>query len=141
MPERSALREALSEFLGQTQFHKFVQTGVRRGRLKYWQEEAWSRFVAARPDMGVGLEELAAALRICELHGRELLAGTAKVFHGCVDYAPVYIVTRNKLFPHAAVDIVSTEGAPFAGDNAQIWYCTECREAHVEWMKKRDSRG
>ena len=46
------------------------------------------------------MEELAVALRICELHGAELLPDTVEVFRGCRDYADWYIQALNRLFPH-----------------------------------------
>ena len=110
MVEAVALRQALAAFLGDERFRQFVKEGIRRGRLRFWQEQEWDRFATLHPGFAVGLDELALALRICELHGQELLADTVEVFRGCADYADWYIEARNRLFPHAASDSWSTEG-------------------------------
>ena len=47
MTDATALRQALAAFLGDAQYRKFVQRGVRRGRRAYWQEQVWTRFTAA----------------------------------------------------------------------------------------------
>jgi hypothetical protein len=141
MPEPAAVRQALSDFLGDAQFRKFVQRGVRRGRLQYWQEEAWNRFITAKPEMRIGLDELASVLRICELHGNELLSGTAAVVDCCIEYAPEYFAARTQLFPHAPLRIVSTEGAPYSRGRVEIGYCPECRDAEAEWMRRHQPNG
>lgn len=135
--DAAALRLAFADFLGEERFRKFVRQGLRRGRLRFWQEEAWSLFITAHPEFAVSLDELRVALRVCEVHGRELLPGTAKVFHGCRDYADHYIKARNELFPHAMSGPVSTEGAAFTGDSVEVWYCPECRDAEVAWRAGR----
>ena len=137
MAEAVALRQALADFLGDERFRKFVHQGVRRGRLRFWQEQEWDRFASAHPEFAVGLEELAVVLRICRLHGDELLPDTVEVFHGCRDYAKWYIEACNKLFPHASSAPWSTEGMPFDGDRIEVWYCRACRQAKAEWESKR----
>jgi hypothetical protein len=140
MANAVALRQALAGFLGEDRFWKFVQQGVRRGRLRFWQAQEWDRFTAAYPEFAVRLEELAGVLRICTLHGQELLPDTVEVFHGCRDYADWYLEARNSLFPYAAADPWSTEGAPFDGDRIGVWYCPACRQAKAEWEAKRGNR-
>lgn len=137
MGNAAALREALAAFLGDGQYRKFVQQGVYRGRLRYWQEEAWGRFAAAHPEFVVGPDELAAALRVCHLHGDELRPDTAEVFHGCMDLVQWYVEARNRLFPHAAQDVVSTEGRPFEGDRIGVLFCPSCRAAREAWESRR----
>lgn len=134
MAEAAILRQALAAFLGEERFRKFVRQGVRRGRLRYWQAQEWARFTAAHPESAVSLEELEAALRVCELHGRELLPDSVGVIRACVDYADGYIEAWNRLFPHAAPGPVSTEGAPFEQNRVDVWYCPVCREARTKWM-------
>jgi len=132
-----ALRVALESFLGNAQFRKFVRQGFGRGRLRYWQQEEWDRFVAAHPQYEVSMSELETALRICDLHAEELLPDTAEVFHGNLDYADWYIQARTRLFPHAAEDAVSTEGTSITGERVAVWYCAACRAARAEWQAKR----
>jgi hypothetical protein len=101
MADTTALRRALAAFLGEARFRKFVQEGFRRGRLRYWQEREWSRFTDTHAEFAIGLDELAVALRMCEVHGQELLPDTVEVVRGCVDYAEQYMRVHNQLFPHA----------------------------------------
>src|SRR5436305_10464151 len=101
MATAAALRQALADFLGEERFRKFVRQGIHRGRLRFWQEQEWARFTAAHPESAVSLEELAVALRICELHGQELLPDTVEVFRGCIDHTQWYGEARQRLFPHA----------------------------------------
>jgi len=137
MVDATGLRRALAAFLGDAQYRKFVQQGVRRGRLRFWQEQAWAGFVAAHPALAVGADELAAALRVCHLHGDELRPDTAEVVHGCLDWARSYVEARARLFPHAAEDVVPTEGRPFVGDRIGVWYCPSCRAARRAWEARR----
>ena len=69
MVEPLELRRAFAVFLGHGRFRKFVRQGFRKGRLRYWQEREWRRFNAAHPEFGVGLDELAVALRTGPLPG------------------------------------------------------------------------
>src|SRR4051794_27068602 len=104
MVDAVTLRQAFAAFLGEERFRAFVrqlaapemylgrpgshwppesiQPDRPRG-LRYWQQQEWSRFTATHPEFATSAEELARALRICEVHGRELLPDTAEVFHGC----------------------------------------------------------
>jgi hypothetical protein len=127
------LRHALHSFLGDEQYRKFVQQGLHRGRLRFWQQDAWAKFVAARPEMSVALQELESALHVCHVHGDELCPDTAEVFHGCVDLVQSYCEVRNRLFPRSALDIVSTEGNPDFPDIVTVWYCPTCRTAYSAW--------
>jgi hypothetical protein len=137
MADVAALRQALAAFLGEARYRKFVERGLRRGRLAYWQEQEWGRFTDAHPEFAVSPDDLAVALRVCHLHGDELRPATAEVIHGCVDLARWYVEARNRLFPHAASGPVSTEGAPFEGDRVGVWYCPACRQAEAEWRTNR----
>lgn len=75
------LRWAFAEFIGDRKFCDFVRHCGTTGRLLYWQEEAWRRFVVARPEWAVSLDELRAALRFCIDHGGDLVAGPVGVWY------------------------------------------------------------
>lgn len=138
MAEPATLRRALAAFLGVGRFRKFVQQGCRRGRLRYWQEQEWAKFTAAHAEFAVEIGELELALRICEVHGQELLPDMVKVFRGCVDYTREYTDARKQLFPHAA-SAISAEGVPFEGDRIEVWYCPACRQEETAWHLTRAS--
>lgn len=103
------LRKALTAFLGEDRFRKFIAAGLP---LRYWQEREWQRFCSAHPEFAVDRAEMEAAIRICHVHGDELQPDEAELFNGCFDYGQEYIETRNRLFPHAATEPVPTEGMP-----------------------------
>jgi hypothetical protein len=137
MVDAATLRQALAAFLGEERFRKLIQQGVGQSRLRFWQEQEWERFTLAHPEFAVSLAELAVALRICALHDQELVPDTVEVYHGCRDYANWYIEARNRLFPNAASDPWSSEGAPFERDQIGVWYCPACRQAKGEWEATR----
>ena len=60
-------------------FRRFVRHCGTTGRPLFWQEEAWRRFVVARPEWAVTLDELRAALRFCDRHGGDLVPGPVGV--------------------------------------------------------------
>jgi len=132
-----AFRTALAETLGVEIYRRFVRAARRGGRFRYWQEQAWHRFLVRHPELACATDELVAALHVCELHGYDLEPDTVEVFHGCIDWDPAYVETRARLFPNAATDLVSTEGAPFREEMARVWYCAACREARATWQRTR----
>lgn len=133
MGDPVALRRAFAAFLGREQFRKFVEQGWFRGRLRFWQEQAWGRFVAEHPEFAIELGEMEAVFRICHLHGVELQSGYADVFHGCRNLTQSYIEVRSRLFPRAALDPVSTEAQSFEGGRVGVWFCPSCRRAAEAW--------
>jgi hypothetical protein len=131
-------RKTLAVFVGADRFRKFVQQFHRAGRLRYWQEEVWGQFVAAHPEFSCSVEELWEALWVCELHGCDLQPDEVGVIHGCVDYADWYIKAKIRLFPNAATEPFSTEGRPYPGRTARVWFCAACRAAEAAWQDRRD---
>jgi hypothetical protein len=131
------LRKAFAAFLGEERFRKFVATGWP---LRFWQEQEWHRFSSTHPELASRLDLLQVAIRVCELHGDELQPDQVELFHGCIDYAQDYIDTRDRLFPHAANDPVSTEGTPTQGDHVAVWFCPGCRAAKQQWNARREER-
>lgn len=132
------LRQALSTFLGEARYREFVRKGFRRGRLLYWQEQEWARFTAAHPEMAVDLASLETALRVCHLHGDELQPDLVDVIDACIDLSPSYVEVRNRLFPHAALGPVSTEGRPLEAVHGDVWFCPTCRKAAEDWQARRE---
>jgi hypothetical protein len=158
MVDSARLCQAFASFLGADRFREFVRllTGpeiylgrpdehwppesIRAGYhhgLRYCQQQDWLRFTTTHREFAGSLDELARALRICEVHGRELLPDTVDVFHGCVDYVDSYVEDWIRLFPHAFPGPISTEGAPFNQNRVGVWYCSACREAEAEWNAQR----
>ena len=104
MPEPQEIRKRLCDFLGESQFRKFVKfvPAYQEGRrLLFWQERAWEKFVAEHPDCDLDFGQMVTVFRICSLHGNELEMKAISVVHGCVDYAPEFWQLRNERFPYA----------------------------------------
>jgi hypothetical protein len=141
MVDGAALRRELEGFLGRERFEAFVGAGMKGGRLRFWQEQEWKRFVAGRPAWDVGMAALAEALRFCVLHRRELVAGEAEVVKGHVDYSPHYLHARALWFPCAHSGPVYTEGAACAMEAVRVWYCEECRAAEWRWARGKKMEG
>src|SRR5262249_5424681 len=61
-------------FLGDERYRKFVQQLNRPGarRLRFWQEDAWAKFVSEHPEFAATQDELRAALCDSEVLGCEL---------------------------------------------------------------------
>lgn len=135
MAEAAALRQALTDFVGAERFCKFVQQFRRAGRLRFWQEQEWGRFVADRPEFAVSEDELAVALRVCWLHGAELQPDTVEVIDGHGDYADRYIRAKAADFPCAASSPVWSEGYPFPTRTVGVWFCPACRRAEAAWQQ------
>jgi hypothetical protein len=126
--------------LGDERYRTFVRQLAKSDRMRYWQEQAWAEFVRAHPEFAADVAELRTALRICELHGDELLPDTVLVTDGCADWARPFVEARNRLFPHAACWPVYTEGAPIEDVGSNVWYCPACRKALAEWEVSRRKR-
>jgi hypothetical protein len=108
--DAASLRRQPAEFLGDKQFRKFVAELRHAGRLRFWQEEMWGRFTATHPEHSVSPATLLAALRVCELHGAELLPDDVPVVEGNIDYDRRYYRVRQEEFPNAAVGPIYTGG-------------------------------
>jgi hypothetical protein len=129
-------RDALRLHLGDERYFKFISQGRKHRRL-FWQEEALAQFFDSHPEHRLSGEQLAEALRVCEVHGAELQIGTAQVFEGCVDYTREFLAARELKFPHACLEPISTEGRPASEFNTSVWICSECRDVQLRRSKSR----
>jgi hypothetical protein len=141
MADAVALRRALADFLGVERFRKFVQQLRSTCRLRFWQEQEWGRFVAARPEFAIGEDELAVALRVCWLHGLKLQPDTVEVIDGQVEYADWYIRAKVAEFPCAASSPVWSAGCPLPTRSLGVWFCPECRRAEANWQQRQGEQG
>jgi hypothetical protein len=132
MGNAAALREALAAFLGEERYRKFVKQGVAKGRLRFWQEEAWTQFTTTHPELDRSLEELAVALRVCWLHGAELLPGTAMVVDGQTHFDEGFLRTKATTFPCSGPAQVWYDGCQSRRVN--VWYCPECQRVEARWL-------
>lgn len=137
MTDPTALRRAFSAFLGEERYRKFFRQGLKRGKLRFWQELEWKNFTEAHPEFSIDFEELVKVLRYCVLHEEELQPDTVGVFRGCRDFTREYELALVERFPYASNDEWSTEGMPFEGGRVDVWFCPACRSAKAAWLAKR----
>jgi len=134
-----ALREAFAQFLGKEQFRKFAKQGMHNGRMRFWQESLWKRFIAANPDYVSFEKELQAAIRICEIHGDDLLRGEVPIVR-----RKTRLLTRLLETNHGAAAryYPNSNSSPFfvgdenvEGETHEVWYCPTCRENESDYRK------
>jgi len=134
-----ALREAFAQFLGKEQFRKFAKQGMPNGRMKFWQESLWKKFIDSNPDYASFENELQAAIRICDIHGEELLRGEVPIVRGKIRLLERLLGTNfdamSRYFPNS-------NSAPFfvgdqnvEGETHEVWYCPTCRENEADYRK------
>src|SRR5690349_14534972 len=75
--DETALREAFRSFAGARRFRAFVRAlniaPLSLKRLRFWQEDLWSAFVALHPAFPADFEKTREAFRVCEVHDCQLL--------------------------------------------------------------------
>ena len=120
------LRQALASFLGEERFRKFVRVGIRP-RMKFWQEQELELFFSANPELSRDPEDLARALRLCEVHGVDLEPTKVRTTEACLLLSPSYLSARAELFPHACLDEVMVP--PGSPKEKSEWFCPQCRLA------------
>lgn len=134
----AAFRHAFASFLGDKQFQNFVETGVRPGRLRYWQEQRWQQFLQVYPEFDYTLAELARLLRICPLHQEELRTSVERLIQAEV-LPQKFAEIRAALFPYA---IVNEAGDPIEQfrkkptEPITIWSCPTCHAIRSVWRAK-----
>ena len=99
------LRTAFRRFAGEARFRKFVravsQAGPKKGRLFYWQERLWNKFVSTVPEASKTQDEILRAFSICDLHGCELQLAESSESPAEVRETPEYAEAFQALFPLA----------------------------------------
>jgi len=149
------LRQALASFLGDERYWKFVKNLNCEG-MRYWMEVAWGRFVSLHPEWAISEPELRVALRVCWMHGVELVPETVKVVKWDAEVSRHFFTTGGYCLPTVAEPgeepryivyngpasgelspcarstalIRWTEGCPFPPRTMVVWYCSECRRVH-----------
>jgi hypothetical protein len=150
------LRQALACFLGDEGYLKLVKCLNSGERMRYWQEAAWGRFVSAHPEWAISEHELRLAVRVCWMHGAELLPETVKVVNLEDEVLRRHFVTGGYVFPTAdpgevphcvkyngpaggelcpcarSTSVIKwSEGCPFPPCTMVVWYCPECRRVYA----------
>jgi hypothetical protein len=131
-PDPSLLRVSLKTFLGEVQYRKFLEAGVREP-LQDWQEQAWQKFIERYPQLEVTATERLDALDVCPVHECALLRGFTESRIGVeIDLAPC--PERSTLFPCAPLLGLKPEGLQL------VRYCPECIAAQEEFFRQRRGR-
>lgn len=129
-PDPSLLRVSLKTFLGEAQYRKFLEAGAR-APLKYWQEQAWQKFIERYPQLEVTDTERADALEVCPVHERALHWGLTAFTDG-MDFADP--PERRELFPCAPHLPLEPDGL------MRVHYCPDCIEAEAAYLAQRRKR-
>lgn len=140
-----ALRQRFSEFLGAEQFKKFIKLSARSGKLRHWQQTAWDKFVATNPEYANAMDDLRLAIRICEVHGDDLVPENVPVnrnelaaFRHVFGPGLAQLDIAAEHYPNAeSSGTVFLGNTPNVDDTFQIWYCPTCREREAEWKAFR----
>jgi hypothetical protein len=137
MADTGTLRRVFADFLGDEQFRKFVRQYLQNGRMRFWQEREWNRFVATRPEFEDAKSELPTALRVCWRHESELQPDDVKVLDENLDYAESYLRAKRVDFPCLGLNSVIS-GVVDSNEGQGVWFCPECRIAEEKWREGND---
>lgn len=129
-PEPALIRVSLKTFLGEEQYRKFLEAGVREP-LKDWQERAWEKFIERYPQLAVTATERFDALDVCPVHERALLPGfTDSMTDG--NFAPD--PDRLDHYPRAPWLPLLPAGIQ------RVRYCPDCIAEKAEYLKRKSQR-
>ena len=127
-PDPAVLRASLKAFLGEEEYFKFLDAGVR-GPLRSWQERAWEQFMATYPNLSVTPTEMVDALEVCPAHECSLQIGFTDSSEG-MNFRP-RSPEEKRLFPRAAWLPVSSSGVQL------IYYCPRCEGVKAEYLSEK----
>ena len=135
MSRNATIRNEFARFVGENEYRRFLAAGVTP-RLRYWQERVMAAFIQASTSLSASPEEVLTALKVCELHGEELVEGTVPGVAAEIDYAPSDEARTN--FPRANADPVGLGSGATEGPVA-VWYCPSCRSSREAWLQRANS--
>ncbi len=105
-----AIRRAFEALVGQADYRRFVRClntdCLEKGRLRFWQERLWERFVPEELHWGPSFSQIQAAFRVCDVHDCELTGAEPDAPSGA----------RNDAYPFAQGPL----------------QCERCREARAQ---------
>jgi hypothetical protein len=130
-PDPAVLRATLKSFLGEEEYFKFLNAGVREP-MRFWQERAWEKFIAKYPALSVTPTEKIDALDVCPAHECSLQTGFTESIEG-MNFRP-RSPEEQKLFPRASWLPVSSSGLRV------VRYCQKCEEVQAKYLGKKARR-
>lgn len=136
----SEFRTAFIEFTGPDHYRqliRYLNSGGRwRCRFLYWQEELLARFAAAVPLADVAFENLEPLLRVCDLHGVELIADREAFSIRCRGGVSDFTRAAAERFPNIDCGPIET-GHRFDSVRHGLWCCPVCRLAEAEYVARQ----
>lgn len=77
--------------------------------------------------------------QVCEIHNFSLIEGRVPVHYGLIRYSDKYREAREAQFPNSKFLVL---GGCVVGNIFfhNIRYCSKCRESHIEWAVKNESK-
>lgn len=125
MSRNKILRTMFARYLGDAEYHRFLRAGTTT-RLRFWQERVIANFTNSYPDLKVTIDELVVALRICEVHGDELIEESVQGVATKIDHIETHEMRAT--FPHANTGPIA-RGIGAEEKAVSVWYCPSCRKA------------
>jgi hypothetical protein len=121
------IRTAFRKFVGEERFRKFVRAVSQRypekGRLFFWQEQLWDKFVSTVAGVGAGQDEIPRAFCICDVHDCELEQPPTNDALIEIRDTPEYGQALETLFPLAV---------------SRYFVCSRCRFDRQRWISEHD---
>jgi len=134
--EANEFRTAFAMFAGADRYQQFVRAlngeGRWRCRFLFWQEELLAPFAASHPSAVVEFERVEQLLRVCELHGAELVPDPEGLSQRCRGAVTEYTRAQGERFPNSDCGPLII-GRRFDNFRRGLWFCPVCRAAETEW--------
>jgi hypothetical protein len=135
-PTHDDIRTRFKAFVGEKRFRDFVYQidgfANDRGRLRFWQEKVWEAFLVENPGCRMDHDELCRVFRTrfrsCELHRCELKRTPVRLLDGWVKYPTDFISERERWFPHATPEFLTTDGTLKLSEHRIAFACDKCDE-------------
>lgn len=128
------LRTKLREFVGDERYEKYIER-AGMGRLQWWQEREWARFVADNPEFVVSSTHLLRILQICPLHETSLQSD-----HIAVRPVPAYDnyfeAAQEVDFPFAKSGWVQSHRIGWIDAEEDVLFCPDCRSVEAAWLER-----
>ena len=93
------------------------------------------QFAATTLSVVLEFEQIEPMIRVCEMHGTELIPDTARLATRCRGWANDFTQAMEEWFPNIDCGPL-VMGNPFDNYRYGLWRCPSCRAAETEWRKR-----
>lgn len=124
----------LREFVGEDRYEKYIRR-AGMGRLQWWQEREWARFVTEHPEFVVSSTHLLRILQICPMHGTSLQSERITVRPAPADDS-YFEAAQQVDFPFAKSGWVSSHRIGWVDEQQDVLFCPDCRRVEADWLER-----